>query len=163
MESFLDIAPLGVGSSRSVNAPLDLQHIAGRIIGNDWTIANVATLLRFNASQSTLRSGPLTSSQRQINQDYLRKTSAHHLSSGVTVAFRRDETSVWYAELSFVGPQAWNEAVAEEWLAALFLQQRPNVRESRKAGPQPEGVRRFELSPATEPPFNLDIRSSSTR
>jgi hypothetical protein len=141
--------PPGVGSSGSMNAPLvDPQQCPGRIFGNDWTIANVAKLLRFNAGQSTLRAGPLTGMQREINQEYLRKTCAQHLPSGVSVALRRDETSNWHAELGFAEPATWNDTVAEEWLAALFLEHRSQVRESTDAGSLPNRIRQFKLTTA---------------
>ena len=42
----------------------------------------------------------------------------------------------------------WNDALAEEWLAALFLQDRPRVREVTEGGPQPDTVRHFKLAVA---------------
>jgi hypothetical protein len=132
-----------------MDAPLDPRHTLGRIYGTDWTIANVAKLLRFHAAQSNLRAGPLTGGLREINQDYVRRTSARHLPSGVAVTFRRDEYSKWQAELCFASLDhylPWNDAVAEEWLEALFLQDRPRVRESTVAASQSGPVRRFELA-----------------
>ena len=129
-----------------MDAALDPRHTLGRIFGTDWTIANVAKLLRFNASQGVLRAGPLTGGLRQINEDYLRRTSARHLASGVVVAFRREEGDHWRAELCFAGLDGylpWNEAVAEAWLDALFLQDRARVRESETASPT---VRTFTLA-----------------
>lgn len=137
-----------VGSSRSMGDRLHPQHTVGRIFGSDWTIANVATLLRFNAGQGVLRSGHLTGGLREINENYLRRTSARHLPSGVTVTFRRDETSHWHAELCFADLDhylPWNDALAQEWLAALFLQNRPHVRESTETTSQPNTVRHFKL------------------
>jgi hypothetical protein len=134
-----------VGSLKGMDAPLEPQHTLGRIFGSDWTIANVAKLLRFNAGHGILRAGPLTGGMREINQDYLRRTSARHLPSGVAVTFRRDERA-WHLELCFAGLEhylSWNEAVAEEWLNALFLQDRPRVRESAAGS---ENVRRFQLA-----------------
>jgi hypothetical protein len=110
-----------------MNAPLDPQPILGRIFGSDWTIANVAKLLRFNAGQDFVRTGALIGGLREISENYLRRTSARHLPSGVTVTFRRDITGNWHAELCFAGLDhylPWNDALAEEWLAALFLQDR---------------------------------------
>jgi hypothetical protein len=132
-----------------MHAPLDPQLTLGRIFGNDWTIANVAKLLRFNAGQGRLRAGPLTGGLREMNQDYLRRTSARHLPSGVTVMFRRDESNNWDAALCFAGLDhylPWNDALAEEWLAALFLEDRPRVRERTEAGTQPNLVRHFTLA-----------------
>jgi hypothetical protein len=78
----------------------------------------------------------------------LRRTSARHIPSAVTVTFRRDITGNWHAELFFAGLDhylPWNDALAEEWLAALFLQDRPGVREVTEGDPQPNTVRHFEL------------------
>ena len=86
-----------------MDAPLGPQPIPGRIFGSDWTIANVAKLLRFNAGQDFMRIGPLTGGMRDISDSYHRKTSARHLPSGVTVTFRRDVTGNWHAELCFSG------------------------------------------------------------
>jgi hypothetical protein len=64
----------------------------------------------------------------------------------VTVSLRRDAASKWHAELCFAGLDGylpWSDAVAEEWLAALFLQDRSRVREAVC----PSGsIRRFELA-----------------
>jgi hypothetical protein len=131
-----------------MNASLDAQPTLGRIFGSDWTIANVAKLLRFNAGQDFVRTGPLTGGLREIGENYLRRTSARHIPSAVTVTFRRDITGNWHAELFFAGLDhylPWNDALAEEWLAALFLQDRPGVREVTEGDPQPKTVRHFEL------------------
>ena len=131
-----------------MDAPLSPQPTPGRIFGSDWTIANIAKLLRFNAGQDFARAGPLTGGQQEINENYLRKTSARHLTSGVTVTFRRDITGNWHAGLCFAGLDRdlpWNDAVAEEWLAALFLQDRPRVRDVTAGAPHPNTVRLFKL------------------
>jgi hypothetical protein len=131
-----------------MDALLGPQPTLGRIFGNDWTIANVAKLLRFNAGQDFVRAGPLVGGQREINENYLRKTSARHLPSSVAVTFRRDITGNWHAEICFVEMDhylPWNDALAEEWLAALFLQNRPSVRDVTQAAPQPNTVRHFKL------------------
>jgi hypothetical protein len=131
-----------------MNAPLDPQPTLGRIFGSDWTIANVAKLLRFNAGQDFVRAGPLTGGLREISENYLRRTSARHLPSGVTVTFRRNITGDWDAELCFAGFDhylPWNDVLAEEWLAALFLQDRPRVRDVTEGGRQPN-IRRFKLA-----------------
>jgi hypothetical protein len=120
----------------------------GRIFGSDWTIGNVAKLLRFNAGQDFVRTGPLTGGLGEINENYLRKTSAQHLPSGVMVTFRRDGTGNWHAELCFAGVDGylpWNDTLAEEWLAALFLHNRPRVRDVTEGTLQPNAVRHFKL------------------
>jgi len=124
---------------------MDPQLSIGRIFGSDWTIANVAKLLRFNSGQSFVRPGTLSSGMREVNQDYLRRTAARHLPSGVVVTFRRDEKLNYEAGLCFADLDhylPWNDATAEEWLAALFLEHRPLVRESTEATEQ---VRYFKL------------------
>jgi hypothetical protein len=129
-----------------MEAPLAPQLTIGRIFGTDWTIANVAKLLRFNAGQGILRTGPLTGGLREIHQNYLRTTSARHLGSGVTATFRRDAGGNWHAELCFAGLDRylpWSDTVAEEWLEALFLQGRPLVVETTDAASQ---VRHFQLT-----------------
>lgn len=127
---------------------LDPRHTVGRIFGSDWTIANVAKLLRFNAGQGVLRTGPLAGGLQEVNQDYIRRTSARHLPSGVAVSFRRDQASHWHAELCFAGLDhylQWSDAWAEEWLTALFLQDRPRVREIAEPSYQATPVRHFTL------------------
>ena len=131
-----------------MDASLGPQPTLGRIFGSDWTIANVAKLLRFNAGQDFVRAGPLLGGLREISENYLRRTSAQHLPSGVTVTFRRDITANWHAEICFAGLDhylPWNDALAEEWLAALFLQDRPRVREVTEGAPRPNTVRHFKL------------------
>jgi hypothetical protein len=39
----------------------------------------------------------------------------------------------------------WNDALAEEWLAALFLQDRPRVRDVTEGARQPN-IRQFKLA-----------------
>jgi hypothetical protein len=131
-----------------MDAPLDPQPAVGRIFGSDWTIANIAKLLRFNAGQDFMRTGPLTGGLREISENYLRRTSARHLPSGVTVTFRRDIGGNWHAGLGFAGLDhslPWNDALAEEWLVALFLQDRPRVRDITEGNLNSNTVRHFKL------------------
>jgi len=131
------------------DAPLGPPPALGRIFGSDWTIANIARLLRFNAGQDFVRPGPLTGGLREIGENYLRRTSARHLPSGVTVTFRRDAAGNRHAEVCFGGMDSdlpWNDAVAEEWLAALFLQDRPRVRDVTEGASPPNAVRHFKLA-----------------
>jgi len=132
-----------------MKTPLDPQPTLGRIFGSDWKIANVAKLLRFNAGQDFVRTGPLIGGLREISENYLRRTSARHLPSGVTVTLRRDIAGDWHAELCFAGLDhylPWNDALAEEWLAALFLQDRARVLDVTECAPQPNTVRHFKLA-----------------
>jgi hypothetical protein len=131
-----------------MNGSLDPRHTVGRIFGTDWTIANVAKLLRFNAGQGVLRTGQLGVGMQEINQDYLRRTSARHLPSGVVVSFWRDEANNWHAELCFAGLDhylQWSDAWAEEWLNALFLEERPRVQEDASPASETNPARRFSL------------------
>ena len=124
---------------------LDPRHTVGRIFGTDWTVANVAKLLRFNAGQGVVRTGPL----QDIDRDYLRRTSARHMPSGVTVTFRRDPSGNLQAGLCFAGLDCyypWSDAWAEEWLKALFGEDRPRVRETTEETASAIGVRQFTLS-----------------
>jgi len=98
--------------------------------------------------QDFVRTGPLIGGLREISENYLRRTSARHLPSGVTVTFRRDLTGNWHAEICFAEVDhylPWNDALAEEWLAALFLHDRPRVQDVTKLTPQSNTVRHFKL------------------
>ncbi len=133
-----------------MDTALDPRLLVGRIFQDDWTIANVAKLLRFNAGQGMLRANAVSGAAAEMNQDYLRKTSARHLPTGVTVAFRRTGAMRWHADLCFAGREGylpWNEHVAEEWLIALFGIERPFIREITS---DLAFVRRFELTDAIQ-------------
>ena len=118
--------------------PLAPQHLVGRIFDTDWTIANVAKLLKFNAARGMVRRGPATGGQLAIQTNYLRTVSARHLPSGAVVTFTREqEGNCWHAAICFADFNQylpWNEALAEEWLAELFGESRPLVEESVDAG-----------------------------
>jgi hypothetical protein len=128
----------------------------GRIFGNDWSIANVARLLRFNAARGVLRdAGPVTGSLLAVNLDYIRTVSARHLPTGVSVTFTRDQSgNCWHAALCFASTEAylpWDDAIAERWLAALFGEDRARVREDTKITSAEAGrssVRHFKLDAA---------------
>ena len=129
---------------------LDAGHRIGRIFGKDWTIANVARLLRFNAAQGQLRAVAAAGSLQDPGQDdYLRRTAARHLPSGVVVTFRRDPEGDYQAGLTFAGVEdyfPWNDIWAEQWLTALFLEDRPRIRETPAPDPNPRGTRYFTLA-----------------
>ena len=130
-----------------MDVPLAPRHTRGRIFATDWTIANVAKLLRFNAGQGILRAGPVTGGLRALNQEYLRKASARHLPSGVTVTFTREEAgNCWHAELCFADLYRylpWNQHVAEEWLEALFPEDRASLIETIEAA----AIHHYTLTP----------------
>ena len=132
-----------------MDTPLAPRHTIGRIYGTDWTIANVAKLLRFNAAQGSLRAGALTGGARDVNQHYQRTTSARHLPSNVAVSLQRDAAGNYYAEICFAGLDhylPWSDEIAEEWLSALFLEHRPRVQAIDPPAPETGSVRRFTLA-----------------
>ena len=114
--------------------PLAPQHTVGRIFDTDWTIANVAKLLKFNAARGMLRSGPATGGRLAIQVNYIRTVSARHLPSKSVVTFTREEEGdCWHLALCFADLNQylpWDDAVAEEWLAAFFGDDRPRLQES---------------------------------
>uniref|UniRef100_Q01NY4 Uncharacterized protein n=1 Tax=Solibacter usitatus (strain Ellin6076) TaxID=234267 RepID=Q01NY4_SOLUE len=118
--------------------PLEPRHLVGRIFGTDWTVANVAKLLKFNAARGMVRSGPATGGRLVIQANYLRTVSARHLPSGAVVTFTcEEEGNFWHAAICFADLNQylpWNAAAAEEWLAALFGADRPRLQESVEAG-----------------------------
>ena len=128
--------------------PIAAPQTEGRVFGTDWSIANVATLLRANAARGVWRSAGTTGGYAaKINQNYLRTVSARHLRSGVTLIFMQlEKEKCWYASLCFAGAQGylpWNSEIAEQWLWALFDQERPRVQEETAANPS---VRQFTLA-----------------
>jgi hypothetical protein len=87
-----------------------------------------------------------------VNQYYLRTVSARHLPTAVSLIFMRLENQDWYASLCFADEDylPWNEDAAEQWLYALFGEERPRVREVVGAvskGIPNRSVRQFTLSP----------------
>ncbi len=128
--------------------PTAAPHTEGRTFDTDWSIANVAKLLRANASRGVWRQETATGGSRgYVNQYYLRTVSAFHLPSSVSVIFMHlDQENCWYSSLCFArdgGILPWNPETAELWLWALFGEDRPRVREVQDAAP---GARQFTLS-----------------
>jgi hypothetical protein len=112
--------------------PTAAPHTEGRTFDTDWSIANVAKLLRANASRGVWRGETGTGGSRgYVNQYYLRTVSALHLPSSVSVIFLRlEKENCWYASLCFArdeGLLPWNPETAELWLWALFGADRPRV------------------------------------
>ena len=108
-------------------------HTEGRTLGTDWSVANVVKLLRANAERGAWRSSDATrGSPAAVNQYYVRKVSAKHLPTNVSlVLMRLAEERCWYASLSFAGADGylpWDAEVAEQWLGELFGQDRARVR-----------------------------------
>jgi hypothetical protein len=112
--------------------PIARPDSDGRVFGTDWTIANVATLLRANAARGMWRSSQATGGYTaRLNQNYLRTASARHLPTNVTLLFMRLEAeNCWYASLCFADGGVylpWNGEIAEQWLCAIFGADRPRV------------------------------------
>jgi hypothetical protein len=112
--------------------PIAAPQTEGRVFGADWSIANVATLLRSNAARGVWRRSDTAGGYTaKLNQNYLRTVSARHLPTGVTLIFMRlEEENCWYASLCFAGADdylPWNADTAEQWLGALFGQDGPRV------------------------------------
>ena len=129
--------------------PVAGPRTEGRILGLDWTIANVASLLRSHAGMGAWRSSDrIGGSQAAVNQGYMRKVSAKHLPTGVSVIFMRlAQPECWYASLCFSGDDnylPWNDATSELWLCALFGEDRARV---IVEDPQHPSVRQFTLKP----------------
>lgn len=70
-------------------------------------------------------------SKAAVNRYYIRKGSAKHLPTNVSLIFMRlAKQGCWYASLCFVGADGylpWNADAAEKWLWALFGEDRPRV------------------------------------
>lgn len=126
---------------------LAAQHQVGRIFDTDWTIANVAKLLKFNAARGMVRRGVATGGTLAIQLNYLRTVSARHMPTSVVVTFtREEEPNCWHAAICFADRNQylpWNDVVAEEWLTALFGEDRARLVESADAGGV---VRHFRLA-----------------
>jgi hypothetical protein len=128
--------------------PAAAPRTQGRIFGTDWSVANVARLLRANAGRGVWRTAAAASgSSGSVNQYYLRTVSAHHLPSEVSVIFMRlERENCWYLSLCMASAeevQPWNAETAELWLWALFGEDRPRVREAPTVNPN---VRQFTLA-----------------
>ena len=128
--------------------PIAAPHTEGRTLGTDWSIANVARLLRANAGTGAWDSRCATSGGgAAVNPYYIRKGSAKHLPTNLSLIFvRLAQPRCWYASLCFAGADGylpWNAAAAEEWLWALFGEDRPRVLVEDAENPS---VRQFTLS-----------------
>jgi hypothetical protein len=128
--------------------PTAEPHTEGRTLGTDWSIANVAKLLRWNAGTGAWDSSCATSGSRAaVNRYYIRKGSAKHLPTNASLIFMRlAKQSCWYASLCFAGADGylpWNDEAAEQWLCALFGEDRPRV---LVEGSENASVRQFTVS-----------------
>src|SRR5438309_2032434 len=121
--------------------PIATPHTEGRTFGTDWSIVNVATLLRANAGRGTWhRTGATGGTLAKVNQNYIRTVSARHLPTSVSLIFMRlEDGNCWYASLCFADADdylAWKGHVAEQWLCALFGEDRPRVIEDADTAPE---------------------------
>jgi hypothetical protein len=123
--------------------PIAGPQTEGRTLGTDWSIANVVKLLRANAEmgawQAEANRGSLA-----VNQYYVRKVSAKHSPTSVSLIFMRlAKENCWYASLCFAGVDdylPWDADIAEQWLRELFGEDRARVRVEETERPS---VRRF--------------------
>ena len=111
--------------------PIAAAATLGRVFDTDWSIANVAMLLRANAGRGVWQDESRAGSARTINQMYLRTASARHLPSKLSVIFMR-LPKYWYASLRF--DEGWDADVAELWLKTLFGEDRALVVEGERVG-----------------------------
>ena len=125
--------------------PIAGPHTEGRVFGTDWSIGNVAKLLRANAGRGSWHSAATPGGDRaKVNQNYLRTVSARHLPTNVSLIFMRLDKG-WYASICFAdstGCLPWDAEIGEQWLWALFDENRPLLVED----PLSEGSRQFKLN-----------------
>jgi len=112
--------------------PIAAPHTEGRTFGTDWSIVNVATLLRANAGRGAWHSAGATGGTlAKVNENYIRTVSAKHLPTSASLIFMRlKDEDCWYASLCFANADdylPWNEGVAERWLSALFGEDRSRL------------------------------------
>lgn len=130
--------------------PIAASQTEGRTLATDSSIANVVKLLRANAERGAWRSTDQTrGGLAAANQYYVRRVSAKHLPTSVSVIFMRlAEEKCWYASLCFAGDDGylpWDAEAAELWLCALFGEDLARVRVEDEENPS---VRQFILSDA---------------
>jgi hypothetical protein len=130
--------------------PIAGPRTEGRTLGTDWSIANVVKLLRANAERGAWHSKDAAyGGLAAVNRYYVRTVSAKHLPTSVSLIFMRlAKESCWYASLCFAGADGylpWDAVVAEQWLGALFGEDRARV--LVESGENPS-VRQFVLSVA---------------
>jgi hypothetical protein len=132
--------------------PIAAPHTEGRTFGTDWSIVNVATLLRAHAGRGMWHPGATRGTLGKVNQNYIRTVSARHLPTSVSLIFMRlEDENCWYASLCFADAgdySPWKEDVAERWLCALFGEDRHRLIEDAGTGPEDvleSSVRQFKL------------------
>jgi hypothetical protein len=106
------------------------------VIDSICSSRNVDTLLQSNAGRGMWQGANTAGGYAaKINQNYLRTVSVRHLPTNVSLIFMRlQDANCWYASLCFAGANndylPWNEEIAEQWLCALFDQDRARAVES---------------------------------
>src|SRR4051794_6308236 len=134
--------------------PTATPHTEGRTFGTEWSIVNVATLLRANAGRGAWHhpTGETGGTLAKVNKNYIRTVSARHLPTSVSLIFMRLQAeNCWYASICFGDADdylPWKQDVAEQWLCALFGKDR--LRLSEESGAVPDkvlesSVRQFKL------------------
>jgi hypothetical protein len=143
-----------IGDDRMmIKLPVASPQTEGRTFGTDWSIANVATLLRSNAGRGMWRESA-TGTMAKVNQNYLRTVSARHLPTRVSLIFLHLDGDRWYASLCFTANDEylpWNDEVAELWIRALFDANQPEA----LPGAEPIGPRQFLLDSHRLDPASL--------
>jgi len=121
----------------------------GRVYGTEWSIENVAHRVRSKAVHGFLRGVDL-----REDALYRRKCSARHVPSRCSVIFTRDNVPLnpkgYHASICFIGEEVylpWNDEIAEQWLAALYGEDRARVRSygALTSVGSEKGVRHFML------------------
>jgi hypothetical protein len=134
-----------------MSLPVAGPQTDGRVFGTDWSTANVAKLLRSNACRGSWHATAAAGGDRaKVNQHYLRTVSARHLPTGASLIFLRLADG-WYASICFAdsgGYLPWDEEIGEQWLWALFGEDRHLVVGEAGAGAGP-GARQFRLHQRT--------------
>lgn len=131
--------------------PIAGPRTEGRVFDTDWSVSNVARLLRSNAGRGAWRNSDTTGgSTESVNRYYLRTVSARHLPSSLSLIFMRlEQENCYYTSLCFAGADGtvlpWDAKTAELWLWALFGEDRPRVREIDGGG---QNARQFTLAMA---------------
>ena len=123
-----------------------------REYGEDWSIERLASQLRMEADTGFMRGV-----DPRADIIYRNKCAARHRPSHLSVIFTRDKfldstLMGYHASLCFIGEGTylpWDDAMAEEWLCALYGDGRPRARDVTAAFVseigQRKGVRHFFL------------------
>jgi hypothetical protein len=96
--------------------------MSGRLYGREWSLENVARLLRYHAGR-----GFLLGQDPKADARYRQSCTARHAPTQTSVIFTRDNLGGsligWHASLCFIGINEylpWDEETAGRWLRALY-------------------------------------------